>query len=34
MLMLRVYGPRETDAFGTGRVPEERLPKIERQTCE
>jgi hypothetical protein len=34
VLMLRVYGPRETDAFGTGRVPEERLPKIERQTCE
>ena len=34
VLMLRVFGPRETDAFGVGRIPDERLPKIERQTCE
>jgi hypothetical protein len=34
VLMLRVYGPRETDASGAGRILEERLPKIERQACE
>jgi hypothetical protein len=33
-LMLRVYNPRETDASGVGRVPDERLPKIERKACE
>jgi hypothetical protein len=33
-LMLRVYGPRETDASGVGLVPNERLPKIERISCE
>lgn len=34
VLMLRVYNPRETDASGVGRVPNERLPKIERKSCE
>jgi hypothetical protein len=34
VLMLRIYGPRETDAFGVGLVPVERLPKIERIACE
>jgi hypothetical protein len=34
VLMLRVYGPRETDTSGAGRILEERLPKIERQACE
>jgi hypothetical protein len=34
VLMLRVYGPRETDATGVGLVPGERLPKIERKSCE
>jgi len=33
-LMLRIYGPRETDASGIGLVPNERLPKIERLSCE
>jgi hypothetical protein len=33
-LMLRVYNPRETDAAGVGLIPEERLPKIERKSCE
>jgi hypothetical protein len=33
-LMLRIYGPRETDASGIGLVPPERLPKIERKSCE
>jgi hypothetical protein len=33
VLMLRVYGPRETDAGGIGQVPDERLPKIERKAC-
>jgi hypothetical protein len=32
--MLRVYSPRETDAAGIGLVPAERLPKIERKSCE
>jgi hypothetical protein len=34
VLMLRVFGPRETNAAGVGWVPDERLPKIERKTCE
>ncbi len=34
VLMLRVYSPRETDVSGTGLVPDQRLPKIERKTCE
>jgi hypothetical protein len=34
VLMLRIYSPRETDASGIGRVPSERLPKIERKSCE
>ncbi len=33
LLMLRIYSPRETDASGTGLIPSERLPKIERQSC-
>jgi hypothetical protein len=33
VLMLRVYGPRETDASGIGEIPDERLPKIERKAC-
>jgi hypothetical protein len=32
--MLRIYSPRETDASGIGLVPAERLPKIERKSCE
>ena len=32
-LMLRVYGPRETDANGIGQIPDDRLPKIERIAC-
>ncbi len=34
VLMLRIYSPRETDASGIGLVPAERLPKIERKSCE
>ena len=34
MLMLRIYSPRETDATGIGLIPGDRLPKIERQSCE
>lgn len=34
MLMVRIYSPRETDATGIGLVAGERLPKIERQSCE
>ncbi|MBM3544699.1 MAG: DUF1214 domain-containing protein [Alphaproteobacteria bacterium] len=33
-LMLRVYGPRDTDVLGIGQIPVERLPKIERVICE
>jgi hypothetical protein len=33
-LMLRVYSPRETDPLGIGLVPDNRLPTIERTTCE
>jgi hypothetical protein len=34
ILMLRIYSPRETDSSGVGLVPAERLPKIERKSCE
>lgn len=34
MLMLRIYSPRETDAAGIGLIPGDRLPKIERLSCE
>jgi hypothetical protein len=33
-LLLRIYNPRETDASGIGLIPPERLPKIERKSCE
>lgn len=33
-LLLRVYGPRVTDASGIGQIPAENLPKIERLRCE
>ena len=33
ILLLRVYGPRESDSDGVGRVPDERLPKIDRVQC-
>lgn len=34
VLMLRVYGPRETDSEGVGDIPDDRLPKIERLSCD
>jgi hypothetical protein len=34
VLMLRIYSPRETDSDGVGLVPDDRLPKIERVSCE
>lgn len=34
MLVLRVYGSRDTDISGIGQVSHERLPKIERIRCE
>jgi hypothetical protein len=34
LLMLRIYSPRETDATGIGRIANDRLPKIERISCE
>jgi hypothetical protein len=34
MLLLRIYGPRDTDITGIGIVPGKRLPKIERIRCE
>jgi hypothetical protein len=34
ILVLRVYGSRDTDIGGIGQVPHERLPKIERIRCE
>lgn len=34
MLVLRVYGSRDTDISGIGQIPYERLPKIERIRCE
>jgi hypothetical protein len=33
VLMLRVYGPRDTDSTGIGQIPDDRLPKIERKSC-
>jgi hypothetical protein len=33
VLMLRVYGPRDTDTTGIGQIPDDRLPKIERKSC-
>ena len=33
-LMLRIYSPRVTDATGTGQVLPDRLPKIERKSCD
>jgi hypothetical protein len=33
ILMLRIYGPRETDSSGIGQIPDDRLPKIERKAC-
>ena len=33
-LMLRIYGPRDTDASGTGIILPASLPVIERQACE
>ncbi|HEX2448913.1 MAG TPA: DUF1214 domain-containing protein [Methyloceanibacter sp.] len=34
VLMLRIYSPRETDGSGIGLIPGDRLPKIERVSCE
>ena len=34
MLVLRVYGARDTDVSGIGQIPADRLPKIERVRCE
>jgi hypothetical protein len=34
VLLLRIYNPRETDGSGTGLIPNDRLPKIERKECE
>jgi hypothetical protein len=34
VLMLRAYGLRETDSSGIGIIPNDRLPKIERKSCE
>jgi hypothetical protein len=34
ILVLRVYGPRDTDVSGIGQIPADRLPKIERIRCE
>jgi hypothetical protein len=33
ILMMRIYGPRQTDASGIGQIPDDRLPKIERKAC-
>jgi hypothetical protein len=33
-VMLRIYSPRETDAAGIGLIAGDRLPKIERLSCE
>ncbi len=33
LLFLRVYGPRQTDSDGIGQVPDNRLPRIERLSC-
>jgi hypothetical protein len=32
--MLRIYSPRDTDSLGIGLVPDDRLPTIERLSCE
>jgi hypothetical protein len=32
--MLRIYSPRETDAAGIGLIAGDRLPRIERLSCE
>ncbi|MBQ0817358.1 MAG: DUF1214 domain-containing protein [Hyphomicrobiaceae bacterium] len=34
VLLLRVYGSRDTDINGIGQVPPDRLPKIRRVRCE
>ena len=34
LLLLRVYGVRDTDISGIGQIPADRLPKIERVRCE
>jgi hypothetical protein len=34
ILLLRVYGPRDSDVSGVGQIPESRLPRIERIECE
>jgi hypothetical protein len=34
ILLLRIYSPRETDPLGVGLIRPERLPKIERKSCE
>lgn len=34
VLMLRIYSPRETDSLGIGFIPGNRLPVIERTSCE
>ena len=34
MLVLRVYGARDTDISGIGQIPADRVPKIERIRCE
>jgi hypothetical protein len=34
MLVLRVYGSRDTDISGIGQIPPDRLPKVERIRCE
>jgi hypothetical protein len=34
VLMLRIYSPRDTDSLGIGLVPDDRLPTIERLSCE
>lgn len=33
VLLLRIYGPRETDSDGIGKIPDDRLPKIDRVQC-
>jgi hypothetical protein len=34
VLLLRIYSPRETDGSGIGLIAGDRLPKIERTSCE
>ncbi len=34
VLVLRVYGARDTDISGIGQIPSDRLPKVERIQCE